>query len=130
MLTVLPRAICKIKKLKTGILIACTQTANPRDYLISPLTSRKNFQRAICSPRKPTAHGHLTAQQLSFNWWICLAAGLLKLGIGGNDMTVENQDKVVLISRNRPEWLILGSCLPANRCDPLPRVSNNKYCGA
>ncbi len=36
-----------------------------------------------------------------------LAAGLLKMGIGGNDMTVEKQDKVVLISRNRPEWLML-----------------------
>ena len=36
-----------------------------------------------------------------------LSAGLLKIGIGGNDMTVEKQDKVALISRNRPEWLIL-----------------------
>jgi len=36
-----------------------------------------------------------------------LSAGLLKLGLSGNDMTVENQDKVALISRNRPEWLIL-----------------------
>ncbi len=36
-----------------------------------------------------------------------LSAGLLKLGISGHDMTVENQDKVGLISRNRPEWLML-----------------------
>ena len=36
-----------------------------------------------------------------------LSAGLMKLGLSGNDMTVENQDKVALISRNRPEWLIL-----------------------
>lgn len=36
-----------------------------------------------------------------------LSAGLLKLGISGNDMTVEKQDKIALISRNRPEWLIL-----------------------
>ena len=36
-----------------------------------------------------------------------LSAGLLKIGIGGNDMTVEKQDKIALISRNRPEWLIL-----------------------
>ncbi|MEQ1553090.1 MAG: AMP-dependent synthetase/ligase [Ferruginibacter sp.] len=36
-----------------------------------------------------------------------LSAGLIKMGIGGNDMTVEKQDKVALISRNRPEWLIL-----------------------
>ncbi len=36
-----------------------------------------------------------------------LSAGLLALGISGNDMTVEKQDKVALISRNCPEWLIL-----------------------
>lgn len=36
-----------------------------------------------------------------------LAAGLLHLGAGGNDMTVEKQDKIALISRNRPEWLFL-----------------------
>jgi long-chain acyl-CoA synthetase len=36
-----------------------------------------------------------------------LSAGLLKLGLGGNDMTVENQDKIGIISRNRTEWLIL-----------------------
>jgi len=36
-----------------------------------------------------------------------LSAGLLKLGLNGNDMTVEKQDKVAVISRNRPEWLML-----------------------
>lgn len=36
-----------------------------------------------------------------------LSEGLLKLGISGNDMEVERQDKIALISRNRPEWLIL-----------------------
>lgn len=36
-----------------------------------------------------------------------LSAGLLKLGISGGDMTVANQDKVALISKNRPEWLML-----------------------
>ena len=36
-----------------------------------------------------------------------LAAGLLALGVSGNDMTVERQDKIALISKNRPEWLIL-----------------------
>ncbi|MEO7312116.1 MAG: long-chain fatty acid--CoA ligase [Chitinophagaceae bacterium] len=34
-----------------------------------------------------------------------LSAGLLALGLSGNDMTAENQDKVALISNNRPEWL-------------------------
>ncbi len=36
-----------------------------------------------------------------------LSAGLLKLGLSGQGKTVEEQDKVALISRNRPEWLIL-----------------------
>ncbi len=36
-----------------------------------------------------------------------LSAGLLNLGISGNAMTVETQDKVAIISRNRPEWLML-----------------------
>lgn len=36
-----------------------------------------------------------------------LAAGLLHLGISGNDMSVEKRDKIALISNNRPEWMIL-----------------------
>jgi long-chain acyl-CoA synthetase len=36
-----------------------------------------------------------------------LSAGLLKLGVSGNDMSIENQDKIALISKNRPEWLML-----------------------
>lgn len=36
-----------------------------------------------------------------------LSMALLALGIGGNDLTVEGQDKIALISRNRPEWLML-----------------------
>ena len=47
-----------------------------------------------------------------------LSAGLLRLGISGNDMTVDRQDKVAIISKNRPEWILLdlacqqiGACL-------------------
>ncbi len=36
-----------------------------------------------------------------------LSAGLLRLGIGGKQVSVEQQDKVAIISRNRPEWLML-----------------------
>lgn len=36
-----------------------------------------------------------------------LSAALLQLGLSGNDMTVEKQDKIAIISRNRPEWLML-----------------------
>lgn len=36
-----------------------------------------------------------------------LAAGLMQLGVGGNDMTVEGRDKIAVLSKNRPEWVIL-----------------------
>jgi long-chain acyl-CoA synthetase len=35
-----------------------------------------------------------------------LTAGLLQLGVSGNDMTTENRDKIAIISNNRPEWLV------------------------
>lgn len=35
-----------------------------------------------------------------------MSCGLLQLGISGHDMKVENQDKIAIISKNRPEWLI------------------------
>lgn len=36
-----------------------------------------------------------------------LSVGLLALGLSGNNMQVESQDKIALVSKNRPEWLIL-----------------------
>src|SRR5262252_8675110 len=36
-----------------------------------------------------------------------LSAGLLGLGIGPGDMTVEGRDKVAILCRNRPEWVML-----------------------
>ncbi len=36
-----------------------------------------------------------------------LASGLLHLGISPNDMSVEKRDKVAIISKNRPEWLMI-----------------------
>jgi len=36
-----------------------------------------------------------------------LAAGLLHLGISPNDMSAEKRDKVAIISKNRPEWLMI-----------------------
>ncbi|HMG81813.1 MAG TPA: AMP-binding protein, partial [Ferruginibacter sp.] len=36
-----------------------------------------------------------------------LSTGLLSLGISGKDMQVEHQDKIAIISKNRPEWVIL-----------------------
>ena len=36
-----------------------------------------------------------------------LSAGLLSLGIGQNDMSIEGRDKVAILSKNRPEWLMI-----------------------
>ena len=36
-----------------------------------------------------------------------LSAGLLGMGIGPNDMTVEGRDKVAILCKNRPEWIML-----------------------
>lgn len=36
-----------------------------------------------------------------------LATGLLAMGISCNDMSIEGRDKVAVIARNRPEWVIL-----------------------
>ncbi len=36
-----------------------------------------------------------------------LSAGLLALGVSGHNMEVEQQDKIALISKNKPEWLFL-----------------------
>ncbi len=33
------------------------------------------------------------------------SAGLMHLGVGGNNFTAENADKIAIISNNRPEWL-------------------------
>ncbi len=36
-----------------------------------------------------------------------LSAGLLQLGVSGNDMTAEGADKIGIISNNRPEWMVV-----------------------
>ena len=36
-----------------------------------------------------------------------LASGLLHLGISSNDMSAEKRDKIAIISKNRPEWLMI-----------------------
>lgn len=36
-----------------------------------------------------------------------LSGGLLALGIGPNDGTVEGRDKVAILAKNRPEWLMV-----------------------
>ena len=36
-----------------------------------------------------------------------LGAGLLNLGIQCGDMTAEKRDKIAILSKNRPEWVML-----------------------
>jgi len=36
-----------------------------------------------------------------------LSAGLLSLGISGEDGTIEGRDKVAIIAKNRPEWIMI-----------------------
>lgn len=36
-----------------------------------------------------------------------LSAALIELGLQGNDSSIEQKDKIAIISRNRPEWLML-----------------------
>ena len=58
-----------------------------------------------------------------------LSAGLLQLGVSGNDMAIENQDKIALISRNRPEWLMLDlACqqIGAALCPIYPTTNVNE----
>ena len=58
-----------------------------------------------------------------------LSAALLKLGLSGNNMTVEQQDKIAVISRNRPEWLMLDmACqqIGAAICPIYPTTNVNE----
>jgi long-chain acyl-CoA synthetase len=58
-----------------------------------------------------------------------LSAGLISLGISGNDMSVESQDKIALISKNRPEWLMLDmACqqIGAVLCPIYPTTNINE----
>src|SRR5690242_15528008 len=36
-----------------------------------------------------------------------LSAGLLAMGFGPNNMTVEGRDKIAVLAKNRPEWMFL-----------------------
>ena len=36
-----------------------------------------------------------------------ISAGLIRLGIGHGDMSAENRDKIAILSKNRPEWLMV-----------------------
>ncbi len=58
-----------------------------------------------------------------------LSAALLKMGLSGKDMQVDNQDKIAIISKNRPEWLMLDlACQQAGiiLCPIYPTTNINE----
>ena len=58
-----------------------------------------------------------------------LSAALLKLGLSGGDLQVNNQDKIAIISKNRPEWLVLDmACQQAGiiLCPIYPTTNINE----
>ncbi len=58
-----------------------------------------------------------------------LSAALLSLGLSGHDMQVQNQDKIAIISKNRPEWLLLDlACQQAGiiLCPIYPTTNINE----
>lgn len=58
-----------------------------------------------------------------------LSAGLLNLGVSGNNLEVEQQDKIALVSKNRPEWLMLDlACqqIGAILCPIYPTTNVNE----
>lgn len=57
-----------------------------------------------------------------------LSAGFLKMGLSGKDMQVENQDKIAIVSKNRPEWLMLDmACQQVGIClCPIYPTTNPK----
>ena len=58
-----------------------------------------------------------------------LSVGLLNAGISGYDLNVKNQDKIALVSKNRPEWLILDlACqqIGVTLCPVYPTTNVNE----
>src|SRR5688572_27897200 len=49
-----------------------------------------------------------------------LSAGLLSMSLRPNDMTAEGRDKVAIICRNRPEWLMLDLAVQQIGCILVP----------
>ncbi|WP_240743143.1 AMP-dependent synthetase/ligase [Ilyomonas limi] len=58
----------------------------------------------MLNAKEKGAWKHYSTQQVAENV-NKLSAGLLQLGVSGNDFTPEGSDKIAIISNNRPEWL-------------------------
>jgi long-chain acyl-CoA synthetase len=82
---------------------------NYNDCLFNFLTHQlNNFPKADMFAAKENGNWRLYSTQEVKETVDKLSLGLLSLGIGGgNNMAVEQMDKIALISKNRPEWLML-----------------------
>ena len=68
---------------------------------------QRHFPRKVLLSSKHEGHWHTYSTAEVIDIVNRFSAGLLQLGLSGNDMTVEKQDKVAVISRNCPEWVML-----------------------
>jgi long-chain acyl-CoA synthetase len=117
---------------------------NYNDCLFDFLTFQlNNFPKADMFAAKENGNWRLYSTQEVKETVDKLSLGLLALGIGGsNDKPVEQLDKIALISKNRPEWLMLdfacqqiGVCLcpiyPTTNINELEFIFNDaaiKHC--
>jgi long-chain acyl-CoA synthetase len=76
-------------------LFDCLEFSLERSPLPDMLSGKENGKWRVYSTREVKE----TVDKLS--------AGLLKLGIGQGDMSAEGRDKVALLSKNRPEWVMV-----------------------
>jgi long-chain acyl-CoA synthetase len=76
-------------------LFDCIANSLSRKPLIDMLAAKENGKWRTYS----TEEVKTTAEKL--------AGGLLNMGIGCGDMTAEGRDKVAILSKNRPEWIML-----------------------
>ncbi|HVG16999.1 MAG TPA: AMP-binding protein, partial [Chitinophagaceae bacterium] len=69
------------------------------DYQLSKFSKNDMLAAKVDGSWKP--YSTQTVQEITN----AFSAGLLKLGVSGNDMTPHGADKIAIISNNRPEWV-------------------------
>lgn len=65
------------------------------------------FSKEDMLAEKENGHWKKYSTQEVIDYVNKLSAGLIKLGMGKKEMSPELQDKIAVISKNRPEWLML-----------------------
>ncbi len=71
-----------------------------------PLLLQENPQHPLLSAKEKGEWKSYSVQEVA-EIVEQLSAGLLNLGIGCGDMSPEGRDKVAIIAKNRPEWIML-----------------------